>query len=197
MWECQCKCGRITIVKTCKLSSGKTKSCGCSHGEIGIYSPLAPGFGEIISKYIKRAEEKGRVWELTEEQAFVLFCGDCHYCGASPSYRVSRKGRAVKRIFPHNGIDRKDNTQGYTVENCVSCCGSCNRKKHQTLYEVFVSGQFTAQMGLLVCKSCKQELPPSDFYDSESATGKRSYCKKCMIQAATRSYQNRKRSKAL
>jgi hypothetical protein len=29
----------------------------------------------------------------------------------------------------YNGIDRVDNKKGYTEENCVSCCGLCNRMK--------------------------------------------------------------------
>jgi hypothetical protein len=28
-WTCKCDCGEITIVRTCKLKGGQTKSCGC------------------------------------------------------------------------------------------------------------------------------------------------------------------------
>ena len=28
-WKCKCDCGKITIVTTSALSTGKTKSCGC------------------------------------------------------------------------------------------------------------------------------------------------------------------------
>lgn len=29
----------------------------------------------------------------------------------------------------YNGVDRVDNEKGYTKENCVPSCGSCNFKK--------------------------------------------------------------------
>ena len=38
---------------------------------------------------------------------------DCFYCGK-------------KRCL---GIDRLDNSKDYTIENCVPCCGCCNRMK--------------------------------------------------------------------
>lgn len=33
MWECSCKCGKTTIVRSYSLTSGATKSCGCLHIE--------------------------------------------------------------------------------------------------------------------------------------------------------------------
>lgn len=32
-WECQCKCGNMTIVSTSNLKSGNTRSCGCLQKE--------------------------------------------------------------------------------------------------------------------------------------------------------------------
>jgi hypothetical protein len=31
--------------------------------------------------------------------------------------------------FTRNGIDRKDNSKGYTIDNVVSCCFICNKGK--------------------------------------------------------------------
>lgn len=42
----------------------------------------------------------------------------CHYC----SHLVVVNSSAYR-------LDRKDNTVGYTKENCVVCCGECNRIK--------------------------------------------------------------------
>ena len=36
-----------------------------------------------------------------------------------------------------NGIDRKDNTIGYSFDNCVSCCGDCNYSKGKQDRETF------------------------------------------------------------
>lgn len=38
----------------------------------------------------------------------------CHYCGG-----------AITTV----GIDRIDNTKGYAMNNCVSCCRTCNIAK--------------------------------------------------------------------
>ena len=32
--------------------------------------------------------------------------------------------------YLYNGIDRKNNFLGYTLENIVPCCEKCNRAKH-------------------------------------------------------------------
>lgn len=32
LWKCQCSCGGTTVVPTCNLRSGNTKSCGCLSG---------------------------------------------------------------------------------------------------------------------------------------------------------------------
>jgi hypothetical protein len=45
----------------------------------------------------------------------------CYYCG--------KEGP--------NGIDRVDNTVGYTKENCVSCCKHCNYVKGDLSLEDF------------------------------------------------------------
>ena len=41
--------------------------------------------------------------------------------------------------FLYNGIDRKDNNIGYIIENCVSCCGICNRMKMDMSYDDFLN----------------------------------------------------------
>lgn len=74
-------------------------------------------------RYRKSAEARGYEWALTTPQAVKMFRRDCHYCGAHPE--ISRE-TGKKRL---NGIDRVDNTKGYTKDNCVTCCKMCNRMK--------------------------------------------------------------------
>jgi len=38
----------------------------------------------------------------------------------------------------YNGIDRKDNSKGYVIDNCVPCHVSINRMKMAMPYEEFV-----------------------------------------------------------
>lgn len=76
---------------------------------------------------------------LTLEQVRVLIDGPCHYCGtrlANKRICSNRPGRTM-REYRYNGIDRLNNSCGYTIENCVSCCGSCNVAKLDKTVEDF------------------------------------------------------------
>lgn len=67
---------------------------------------------------------------------FAIQCHmPCHYCGRIDVNKISVKSRSAKggyivKDFRYNGIDRKDNSIGYTKENCVPCCVVCNRGKN-------------------------------------------------------------------
>jgi 5-methylcytosine-specific restriction endonuclease McrA len=81
------------------------------------------------------AAKKSLSWELTGAEFVDLLCQNCHYCGAAPAMDEISQGLR----FTHNGIDRKDNGQGYTKENCVTACWNCNRAKGTLSYEEFLS----------------------------------------------------------
>lgn len=53
---------------------------------------------------------------------------DCKYCGAKPN-KLARARKGTKIPYIYNGIDRVDNQYGYTPENCVPCCETCNHMK--------------------------------------------------------------------
>lgn len=40
--------------------------------------------------------------------------------------------------FIFTGIDRKDSSEGYHIENCVTCCKTCNFAKNNTPYDEFI-----------------------------------------------------------
>jgi hypothetical protein len=62
----------------------------------------------------------------------------CYYCGISPSVKDAKYGNKVaSKDIIFNGIDRKDSSKGYTLDNCVSACTSCNYGKHQKSSEEF------------------------------------------------------------
>ena len=57
------------------------------------------------------------------------------YCGNIPKNTYSRS-KYYKAAY--NGIDRVDSTKGYTKDNVVSCCRSCNMAKAElTVTEFF------------------------------------------------------------
>ena len=39
--------------------------------------------------------------------------------------------------FTFNGIDRKNNNLGYTYDNCVTACTTCNKAKNSMTIEEF------------------------------------------------------------
>ena len=59
---------------------------------------------------------------LTQEEVRKLCESPCYYCG---------KERCL-------GIDRLDNSKNYTTENCVPCCGCCNRMKMDLTLPFFI-----------------------------------------------------------
>lgn len=77
--------------------------------------------GRLFS-YIRSAKARGIEWNLTPEQFEELWQHHCYYCGDK-----------ITTI----GIDRKDNSKGYEVENILPCCHVCNIMKRSMTVEEF------------------------------------------------------------
>lgn len=75
-----------------------------------------------ILMYRFGAVKRGWKWGLSVKDAVKRLTGICFYCGS---------------LGP-NGIDRVDNSKGYTVENTVSCCWPCNRAKMDLTPKEFI-----------------------------------------------------------
>lgn len=82
---------------------------------------------QLYAHYIQSAERREMDFVLTVGEFQRLVESDCYYCGAKPArlYRPSR----YTSSYVTNGVDRADNTLGYTPENCVPCCKTCNQFK--------------------------------------------------------------------
>jgi len=142
-WICICDCGKQNIVRTANLTSGQVRSCGCLARDIASRNAKLKRLPEgisarntVVNGYKKSAVKAGRVWELSDGNLNRLFEGNCHYCGDLPSNcRKTKSGD----LFYYNGIDRKNNDLGYTLDNVVSCCRDCNMAKSGRTYEDFLS----------------------------------------------------------
>ena len=124
---CKCECGKEVEVLESSLVSGNTLSCGCYHKDLlKIESGLATK-RFIFGHYKHHAKKRNILFELSFEQFLSLTQQNCHYCGIGPSNIKTSKSN--NGDFIYNGIDRIDNMQGYTLDNCVPCCDQCNRSK--------------------------------------------------------------------
>jgi len=75
--------------------------------------------------YIRTASNKGLVFLISFEEYEKIVCDKCYYCGI-----IADKG--------FNGIDRKDQTKGYILDNCVNCCQMCNYMKKSLNDDIFI-----------------------------------------------------------
>jgi len=129
MWMCTCDCGgknsKNVRVYEHHLRSGNTKSCGCLRKEnmerkkqmvLNSSYLWKDSPNEQYRTYGKNADQRGLPFELDLEDFEEIIAQPCFYCG---------NFSAIEK----NGVDRFDNRLGYIRENCVSCCGKCNRAK--------------------------------------------------------------------
>ena len=68
------------------------------------------------AQYRRSATIRNIPFELEPEEFRSIVCQPCFYCG------TVTEGESI-------GIDRCDNSKGYTVDNCKPCCDTCNRMK--------------------------------------------------------------------
>lgn len=143
-WLCLCDCGTEKVLRSTSLLTTKqaTRSCGCllrEHGSIKVkklnekFANRQPGetaFIGLYNTYNNNARYRGYEFCLSKQQALELFKQNCYYCGVEPKQGANlQETTGVNGNFLFNGIDRVDNTKGYYVENCVTCCGMCNKMK--------------------------------------------------------------------
>lgn len=94
----------------------------------------------MCNSYKKSARSRGLAWSLTDADFDRLTALDCFYCGQSPStiqkpLRSSYEGGD----FVYNGLDRADNQSGYTLDNVLPCCKTCNYAKRDMPFDVFMA----------------------------------------------------------
>jgi hypothetical protein len=148
-WNCICDCGNYKIVGRDELQFGYTKSCGCliiagaKMRGFHLRKPLGDSlFEKIYTMYIRNAKKRNIRWNLTKLEVRKLTQQNCHYCGQIPLTTVNPPKSWTNEwknlnTFKYNGIDRVDNSIGYQIDNCVSCCKICNRAKKDLSLETF------------------------------------------------------------
>lgn len=144
-WLTKCDCGEVKEVIAKDIVKGRIKTCGkCQYHRDLIQkgtdesrkksmayrkspSGMEIGHRHLYKTYCENAAHRGYSWNLSQEDFLKLTKGNCHYCNTPPSKEFKRQGRRYYILY--NGIDRVDNSLGYTLQNCVSCCTDCRRMK--------------------------------------------------------------------
>lgn len=130
-WLCRCECGIEQVNILSNMVSGKSKNLGC---KVCCRLPRRARPFETIYKMVLNAAKVRTYIKLSYDE-FLEFTKIpiCHYCNEEVQWK------------PYGGqssgykLDRKDNSLGYSKENCVVCCARCNRaKSNHFTYEEWV-----------------------------------------------------------
>lgn len=121
-WICECNCGDVIVAQYNNLSSGHTKSCGCTARPRGKQNQFWEGCGEISSSLfskIRRDAARRSIWfDVELSYLWKLFLSQgrkCALTGWSIGFAdVSGSKHDVERTA---SLDRIDGSLGYTRGN--------------------------------------------------------------------------------
>jgi len=137
-WKCKCDCGQEkTICGSNLIRKRGTKSCGCLAREmtternIILFSKKdgVAAQNAIYYRYKRGAKLRNLSFDLSVEELNSFLQQNCFYCDSEPSNRHRNKRKNLIHDYSYNGIDRKNNKKGYSLDNCVPCCRICNKAK--------------------------------------------------------------------
>lgn len=131
----RCDCGGEKVITLSRFKSGKTISCGCYQKEIAKQRRGSTNSGNSenhsawrnVYNHIRRnAIIRGLSFELSLQNIKDICSKPCVYCGTEP---FAIKSYSDTQQVKYNGLDRVDNSLGYTLKNVVPCCKYCNKAK--------------------------------------------------------------------
>jgi len=139
-WKCDC--GNIKTIEASIVKHNRIKSCGCLQKEFAskrfFKGEGIAGFNYVKKQYKRHSNENNREFNLLDEEFKKLILDLCHYCKTPPSNQWTNKTNKDV-IFKYNGIDRIDNSQGYIINNVITCCHNCNWMKRDLSYTDFLN----------------------------------------------------------
>lgn len=84
-------------------------------------------FNRLVRQYKANAKRRGLEFSLSDDEIKSITSSNCTYCGIESKQIMKNKDAYGHYVY--NGIDRKDASKGYVIDNCTSCCKTCNTAK--------------------------------------------------------------------
>jgi hypothetical protein len=135
-WQCQCDCGNITTSSSANLTRIKRPIKGCK--SCGSAVRTHP-WSQVLGFYKRNSKRTEKLFQISEDTFAHLISEPCDYCGQAPSQKLWQGTLDTERqAFRWNGLDRIDSSKGYTEDNVVPCCTSCNLMKSDKTREEFL-----------------------------------------------------------
>lgn len=131
VFDCIDGCGREV-----RVSSGSlyTTTCKCR-----VCASRTRPYQHIYGYLTAVARHRQLDVSLTYEDLLdFVNIDECTYCGSKIEWEMwSSAGNSYSKAY---NLDRKDNTKGYSKDNCVVCCTACNfiRRDELTHEEMLV-----------------------------------------------------------
>lgn len=139
----RCDCGNELQVKCSDLRTNRVKQCPkCSFELRELNKQKVPQIEQIFRRLVLDRGIKNNIKVSITAKDYELLCSEkCYYCGEPP--KITGRFKMRKYINTEelklNGVDRLDPNKGYTIENCVACCTSCNYAKHILTKQDFIN----------------------------------------------------------
>ncbi len=121
-----CDCGKTKKMYITFVNTGRSKTCGCKQGHALPFGVASAS--QAFAQYKRGAKRRSLKFNLSLEDFLNLTCQRCYYCDKLPSNVLKAKERG-NGDYIYNGIDRINNSKGYSLNNCVPCCNMCNKGK--------------------------------------------------------------------
>lgn len=139
-WVCMCDCGNTGDVRGTRLRKRESLGCRrCTSSKKTWYpktvSPEEGARRSLFSHYRANARWRNVSFDLPLEVFTELTTQKCRYCGIEPEQVKRNISRGYECVY--SGLDRVDNSQGYTPTNSVPCCEKCNRAKRNMSIDDF------------------------------------------------------------
>lgn len=154
LYKSKCDCGGERVCKLYRLYNGHITSCGCSlnninkhitksiilkraksrmtnNDKIWVYNRYMKNMQGCFKKYAKKNDT------ISLFKFFQLSQENCHYCGIKPQ-NIFDFYNQKETEFLYNGLDRINQKEPHTLENCITCCKTCNYLKGTQNYNEFI-----------------------------------------------------------